>query len=305
MDTIIFDIDGTLADATHRLHHVTGERKNYDKFFDEMIYDGVYEDVVHVLDMFLDIGQRVVLCSGRPDSHRTQTLEWLHDNGIIGWQALYMRTAGDYRADHVVKKELLGLMRADGYRPWLTIDDRPTIVKMWRAEGLTCLQCREWDEKPRIKPGLLVLMVGPSGAGKSTFLVKHLHDDLRNVVSSDQIRETLCGDFQDQSRNDDVFVALHAVVKARVESGLLTFVDATNIRNKDRKAIVDLAKGAKVHYYVMNRSMEDKYRDAGWRAELDFDLIAKHEQTFNSNLKDILNGDGYPNVTVYDLRSTA
>ncbi len=33
---VIFDIDGTLSDPTHRLHHVKGGAKNWPAFFDEM-----------------------------------------------------------------------------------------------------------------------------------------------------------------------------------------------------------------------------------------------------------------------------
>jgi hypothetical protein len=43
-------------------------------------------------------------------------------------------------------------------------------------------------------------------------------------------------------------------------------------------------------------------RDAGWRAELPIDLIAKHDQIFRSQISDILAGDGRPNVEVIDLR---
>ena len=38
----------------------------------------------------------------------------------------------------------------------------------------------------------------------------------------------------------------------------------------------------------------------GWRPE---ELILKHDKTFRGQLKDILNGDGLPNVTVIDKRN--
>lgn len=55
---------------------------------------------------------------------------------------------------------------------------------------------------------------------------------------------------------------------------------------------------------TLDRPMEEKRRDAGWRAELSFDLLAKHDQTFRSQIGDILAGDGLPNITVVDLRRT-
>jgi predicted kinase len=156
-------------------------------------------------------------------------------------------------------------------------------------------------------------MVGPSGAGKSTWLhgedAREMGIKSRFIVSSDEIREDLCGDFRSQDRNDEVFAALHAVVKTRIRHGLETVVDATNLRRKDRMAVAALAPAdSPVHYVVIDRPMEDKRRNAGWRAEIvgkdgaPFDLIAKHDQMFRSQLKDILAGDGLPNVVVVDMR---
>jgi len=309
IDCIICDIDGTLADISHRVGYVTGTHRDYDKFYDPalMIHDGVFEDIVNVINILSDVGETIVMCSGRPEKCRDVTEEWLETAGIYDHVRLYMRPDNDTRPDHVIKLELLHQMRADGFKPWLAIDDRPSIVKMWRDNGITCLQCRDWNETPKMKEyGLLTLMIGPSGAGKSTWLMHsdntaRFSIDQTHVVSSDQIRADLCGDFKDQSKNAQVFAALHAVVKTRVECGLPTVVDATNIRDADRKAIVALTKG-RVRYIVLNRSMEDKRASGGWRNELGFDLLDKHEQTFRSNLKAILAGDNDPKVTVFDLR---
>jgi predicted kinase len=180
---------------------------------------------------------------------------------------------------------------------------------MWRERGLTCLQCRDWEEALKVEPGILSLMVGPSGAGKSTWLQSEAAGDIgihpSHVVSSDQFRADLCGDFRDQSMNDEVFAAVHAVAKVRLSHGLPTVIDATNLRRKDRMAAAALANGGRVRYLVIDRPMEEKVRDAGWRADLPFDLLAKHQQTFNSQIKDILAGDQLPNVEVIDLRRTA
>ena len=154
---------------------------------------------------------------------------------------LYMRSEGDYRPDYVIKSQILDAILADGYEIAFVVDDRPSVVAMWRERGLVCLQCREWEEAPAREPGLLSLMVGPSGAGKSTWLnsfaAKERGIHPSQIVSSDQIRVELCGDFRDQTRNEEVFAALHAVVKVRVAHGIPTVVDATNLRRKDRLAV--------------------------------------------------------------------
>jgi hypothetical protein len=56
---------------------------------------------------------------------------------------LLMRRDGDRRQDAVVKREALQDIRGRGYHPTIAIEDRDQVVKMWREEGLTCLQCAE------------------------------------------------------------------------------------------------------------------------------------------------------------------
>lgn len=307
---VIFDIDGTLSDPSHRLHFVTGGRKDWPAFFDAMGDDPVNEPIRWLATVMDDIGLSVILTSGRPDSHRLVTEEWLLEHGIP-FHGLYMRAAGDYRADNVVKSQILDGILADGYEVKLVIDDRQSVVDMWRERGLTCLQCRK-DEPAQAGPfGLLTLMVGPSGAGKTTWLQSSEAQTQfgilpHHIVSSDWTRADLCGDFKDQTRNDEVFAAVHALISARISRGLPAVVDATNIRRKDRLAIVGLAPAdAAVRYIVIDRPMAEKRATAGWRAELPIDLLAKHDQTFHSNLKDILAGDNLPNVTVHDFRLSA
>jgi predicted kinase len=304
---VIFDIDGTLANCSHRIHHVKGPGpKDWDAFFAKMGDDVPVPDVVDVYHALGDAGYSRVICTGRPEKYRRLTETWLRDAWVCDYEALYMRPNDDTRPDHVVKREILSLIRKDGYEPWLVIDDRQSVVDMWRDEGLTCLQCAPSVEGPE-KPALLTIMVGPSGAGKSKWLTKPIAHSFgvhpSHVVASDQLRADLCGDFLDQSKNNEVFEALHAIVKTRLQHGLATVVDATNIRRKDRLAIVDLqVPGGPVRYVVLNRPMEEKRRDGGWRNTLPIDLLAKHEQTFQSQLKDILAGDSRPNVEVVDLR---
>lgn len=306
MKAIIFDIDGTIADLDHRLHHIANFPKNYEKFYDECDQDAPIEPVIGLMvDMFAR-GYKVLLVSGRTDRVKGKTEDWLNRH-MIPRHDLRMRKDGDWRSDVIVKSEILDEILAEGYEIQFVVDDRTSVVNMWRERGLTCLQCREWTETPKPKQrGVLALMIGPSGAGKSTWLgssdAENSGFPLETIVSSDAIRAQLCSDFKDQSKNAEVFAALHDIVKTRIGHGLNTVVDATNIRRADRMSIIKAAKPERIIYYVINRSVEDKRASGGWRNELQKDLIGKHEQTFQSQLKDILSGDGLDNVTVVDLR---
>jgi predicted kinase len=223
-----------------------------------------------------------------------------------------MRAEGDYRADTIVKKEMLDFIRSQGHNVRLVVDDRPSVVQMWKSQGLTVLEhdSGEWDNIRTWETGELHIVVGPSGAGKSTWLSKQSDPNgfpLKSlVISSDGLRAELCGDFRDQSKNDQVFKALYALVRARVKSGLVAVVDATNLHSKDRRALRDCCDyDTKIYYHVIDRPLSEKHRDAGWRDEVVINgvkLIDKHHQSFQSGLKAILRGDDDPRVTVQDHR---
>lgn len=87
----------------------------------------------------------IVFCSGRPDSHRQQTIEWINKHIFFGEHRIFMRKAGDHRPDEKVKEELLGQMREDGLEPFMVFDDRKRVVEMWRRNGLRCLQVAPGD----------------------------------------------------------------------------------------------------------------------------------------------------------------
>lgn len=324
----VFDIDGTLANLDHRLHWVNGDGpKNWNKFFEEMGKDTPIKPIVR-LAMALQgkwadgtpvaglLDADVICCSGRPENYREVTERWLKDNGVYP-SALYMRPANDTRPDNVVKEELLHKILEDGWEPILVVDDRQSVVDMWRENGLTVLQCAPDDvrntRKDLVGKNLLWLMVGPSGAGKSRFIEKGILYDgesvMKNalVLSSDEFRENMCGDFKDQSKNRQVFEALHATAKTAMKHGLAVVIDATNLRRQDRLACVACAPaGTTVTYVVIDRPLEDKIRDAGWRANVIIkgeSLVEKHHKAFKSALSDILKGDEQPNVIVMDLRA--
>ncbi len=318
MDTIIFDIDGTLADVSHRRHHVTGGKKEWDQFFDKMVDDPPHANVCLLAEMVassLAVNVTVFFFSGRPDSHRKQTEEWLEKYVPVCFayaEALLMRAEGDYRPDTEVKREMLHGIQGQGYEVRFVVDDRPSVIQMWKDEGLTVMEhdSGEWElVAPTWAPGALSIMVGPSGAGKSTYIYKNLDlaDNYSPVIASDDLRAIITGSFQDQSANNQVFSVLQALVKARIEGGLDTVVDATNLHARDRRALRDLCPAdTKIFYHVIDRPLADKHRDAGWRDEVvikGVKLIDKHHQTFQSGIKHVLRGDDDPRVTVYDRRT--
>ncbi|WP_420411650.1 hypothetical protein [Roseibium sp.] len=143
---VIFDLDGTLCDITHRLHFIKGKKKDFDAFFDACVDDTPKWEILHVLEGLVSGGHRVEIWSGRAERVREQTIEWLDKNAGIGKHLRFMRPFGDYRPDVDLKRHWLMTERARGHFPNLTFDDRQRLVDMWRAEGITCCQVEAWEE---------------------------------------------------------------------------------------------------------------------------------------------------------------
>ena len=137
-EIVIFDIDGTLADVSERIHHVRKKPKNWPAFFEGMAQDKAIHSMVRLCNILYASGIRIVLCSGRNEEHRAQTVEWLAGQGVK-YHDLLLRRSNDRRSDTEVKRELLGTL--DKSKVLFVVEDRSRVVEMWRSEGLVCLQC--------------------------------------------------------------------------------------------------------------------------------------------------------------------
>lgn len=154
---ILVDLDGTLA--------LMGDRKPFDwlKVGSDAVNQPV-RDLVNWVSYGYGLAERrvlhVIFMSGRDESCRTQTLDWLqHQAGLLtdaqgfdnvedrvdfGFE-LFMREAGDSRKDSVVKLELFDRHVRNIYDVQFVLDDRNQVVDMWRTLGLTCLQVAPGD----------------------------------------------------------------------------------------------------------------------------------------------------------------
>jgi uncharacterized HAD superfamily protein len=140
----VFDIDGTLADVTHRRHWVSSKPKNWAAWDAGIPRDTVHEDIAWMLRNFHEQGHKIILCSGRDSKHRDITVKWMANNSIP-YHALYMRAEKDNRKDSIVKLELLFRIREEHGEPFLWVDDRDQVVEAVRAEGVRVLQVAPGD----------------------------------------------------------------------------------------------------------------------------------------------------------------
>lgn len=148
----------------------------------------------------------------------------------------------------------------------------------------------------RIPLHSLVILVGPAGGGKTTQADKFASYE---IMSSEDVRYELTGDYQRMDTNDMVFKEIHRRTQLKLELGERVVVDATNLRKKDRMSLADIAfrVGVPVFYLVCNRDLDSKLADAkdSWRLSAS-NTITKHDHIFRTNERDILRGDGVANV---------
>ncbi len=132
---IICDIDGTIADCEHRLHHVDGATKNWDMFFSQMSDDILRSDIYdRVIDDSIVNNADIMLVTGRPSKYREETENWLKRNGVE-YMHLFMRSQNDRRPDTVVKQEIYDKYLKH-YNVIRVYDDRPSVIDMWKSNNL-------------------------------------------------------------------------------------------------------------------------------------------------------------------------
>ncbi len=134
---VICDIDGTIADIRHRLHFVRteGEKKDWKSFFEAIPLDTVRHDTLGILAGHLAEGREIIFVSARPDTYRKETERFI-ESCVPAYTAILMRRGGDKRPDVDVKTDILKSHFPDLSLIHEVIDDRPSVIRMWREQGL-------------------------------------------------------------------------------------------------------------------------------------------------------------------------
>jgi hypothetical protein len=144
---VIMDIDGTLANAEHRLHLLPERRPEvnrsqaWEEFLAEAYADAINHEI-RVLNNALHEHALIFVVTGRDARDEDMTRRWLAEH-CIQFDRLYMRPKGDRRQDTEVKAEILEQIRAEGFEVLLAVEDRASVTAMWRANGVRCLQVCE------------------------------------------------------------------------------------------------------------------------------------------------------------------
>ena len=146
-NTIIFDLDGTLAliDKRREVSTKPNGKLDWGKFFNStnIKLDEPNLPVIKMAQLFAEQGFNIVILSGRSNKTETATRSWLSKNKVP-FNKLIMRDSetDHFTPDWVLKKNMLD-ENLDINDVFLVVDDRDRVVKLWRSLGLTTFQVAE------------------------------------------------------------------------------------------------------------------------------------------------------------------
>ena len=141
---IIVDLDGTLCNKDWRQHLYDKTPRNWGHINAAAEFDIPHDWCMEIVRLFAMNHYKIIFLTGRAatkDSKRV-TEKWLMQHvGPITDYELFMRPARDHRDDTIVKEEIYLRDIAPRYNVLFAVDDRQSVVQMWRDIGVTCLDC--------------------------------------------------------------------------------------------------------------------------------------------------------------------
>lgn len=160
-DTVICDLDGTIALDIHRSWHlhpphakdcptpgVTSQvacpscgrkKRDWESYFRECGGDEPNWAVIHMLRLLWEDGYNIRLLTGRNSNVSVLTEEWLRSYSVP-YHTIKMRADGDFTDDHILKPKWA---EEAGYFPSNTLvvfEDRQRVVDAWRVRGYDVFQ---------------------------------------------------------------------------------------------------------------------------------------------------------------------
>lgn len=142
---IIVDLDRTLCNTFHRDYLWEQKEKDYDQIHHQILFDGVNEWCMNLIKIYAKAGYKIIFLTARGEEARNPTTQWLFNN--VGNQVDYdlvMRLQNDNRDDALVKQDLYIKWLAPTYDVEFCIDDKQSVIDMWRNLGLTALHCSDF-----------------------------------------------------------------------------------------------------------------------------------------------------------------
>lgn len=148
MTTWVFDLDGTISDASSRLHYIRGKKRDWDGFFSEIENDPPFQPMINLIKSLSSNNHAVILQTGRPENYRSATSKWLSKHGLEhSYDVLLMREKGDHSPNTVVKLKFLEwIIDYANSKDILWFEDSQQVVQMINRQGILALSAEHFLE---------------------------------------------------------------------------------------------------------------------------------------------------------------
>lgn len=144
---IICNIDGTIADNSHRRRNTEDGGFDWDYFLrpDLISQDRVFPYVREILNK-LAARHPIILLSGREERFRTITRSWLEEQNLPMPNKLYLRADGDRRTSTEFKNDILSRIVEHAHESITYIDDNVEMEEICSHFGIQLLMApKAWD----------------------------------------------------------------------------------------------------------------------------------------------------------------
>lgn len=134
-----FDLDGTLADVRSIRHFVEKDEKgkrNFDGFHRSSLFVPPHPAIVEMLKDAKAAGYAILITTARSAEYAEVSQRWLKEVAGVEFDNYYCRSKGDFRSDYEVKKDLVDMIRKDGFDLVRQVDDNLQAIRAFTEKGI-------------------------------------------------------------------------------------------------------------------------------------------------------------------------
>lgn len=138
---IIIELDGVLCDNNHRKHFISGGKKDFLTYQQNLIYDEPNNWVLSIVKN-LNKNIHIIFITGRNEAFRDLTIEWFRLFGIDKLDySLNMRNDGDFRKYTEVKEEIFLYNIKNNYDIVFALDNDIEMCNIYEKNSIMTLCC--------------------------------------------------------------------------------------------------------------------------------------------------------------------
>tara|TARA_B100000287_G_scaffold18927_1_gene18964 strand:+ start:1499 stop:1918 length:420 start_codon:yes stop_codon:yes gene_type:complete len=130
---ILCDIDGTVADNSHRQHFLE-EKKDWDGFFDALDLDEPIYEIINKMNDEHNQGREIIFLTGRPERYRDPTENWLKQ--YFNFPLRVVMRPNDNKKNKLLTKKEMFEQNFNIDEIFYVIDNDEDLLNMWKKMGM-------------------------------------------------------------------------------------------------------------------------------------------------------------------------